>query len=100
MPAEHDLGVGDPRASQSLRASVGESFGCENGGAHGDRRQHDGERRRKALILGAGPTEEPEDRDGQRRLLGAGDEHGRAELAERDREREPGGDRERTTDEG
>ena len=57
------------------------------------------ERGRDPLVDGAGPAEEGEDRDGHRRPVGAGDEDGRAELAERDREREAGGDAERPQDE-
>ena len=56
-------------------------------------------RRSDALVRLAGAAEEAEDRHGQRRLLGPGDEDGGAELAERDREREPGRDGERPADE-
>ena len=52
-----------------------------------------------SLIRLAGPPEEAEDRDRQRRLLGPRDEDGGAELAERDRECEPGRDCERAPDE-
>ena len=48
-----------------------------------------------AEVRRARAAEQPEDRDGQRRRVGPHDEHGRAELAERDREREAGADGER-----
>ena len=64
----------------------------EQGGARSDRREDDGQRRSDTLVRLTGAAEEPEDRHGQRRLLGPRDEDGGAELPERDREREPGRD--------
>ena len=57
----------------------------------GDGHEDDRERVCLSDVQLAGPPEEAEDRDGQRRSIRPREEDGRAELAERDREREPGG---------
>ena len=61
-------------------------------GDDGHGHEHDRERVRLRDVHLARPPEEAEDRDGKRRPVGPREEHGRAELAERDRECEPGRD--------
>ena len=60
-------------------------------GRDGDGHEDDRERVCLRDVQLAGPAEEAKDRDGQRRSIRAREEDGGAELAERDREREPGG---------
>ena len=87
MPAERDPGVANrehqrtspvrrrraPRRAQRTTAIAASTTASD---------------RRCSLVLLARPPEEAEDRDGERRLLGPGDEDRRSELAERDREGE------------
>ena len=75
------------------RALRRECDGCD------ERHEHDAERHRAADVVRPGPTQEAEDRDGHGRPVGTGDEHGRAELTERDGEREPRRDGERPREE-
>ena len=89
---------GGQAPSECPPPAVGRAVG-EQGGSGGDRREDDRQRRGDALVRLTGAAEEPEDRDGQRGLLGPGDEDGGAELAEGDCEGEPGCDGERSTDE-
>ena len=71
----------------------------EEGHGGDDRHQDDAERHRGADVLGTGPAEEAEDRDRHGRPVRPCDEDGRAELAERDGEGEPRGDRQRPREE-
>ena len=92
-PSKLDREIVRPQAHSGLRAPAGAA--SDERRSRREHRQHDGERRGRALVLRARPAEEAEDRDRQRRPVRLSDEDRRAELAERDREREPGGGAER-----
>ena len=99
VAAEHDPERPANAQHQSLARRVGEPLGRRAPRRPVIAARSDGERRGEALVRLSGPAEEPEDRHGQRWLLGAGDEDGGAELAEGDCEREAGCDGERATSE-
>ena len=77
----------------SIRARPGALLSHALGGERRQDREpgeRDGERGGDALVLRSRPPEEPEDRDGKRRPVGACEEYRGAELAQCDREREAG----------